>query len=94
MDIFKELSEKAKTTAKIVGEKSSDIVEVGRLRIQINNLENDIRRTKTEIGQLFYKAYAEDEEIPGEKILALCEEIKEKYAEIEDLKEKIENISI
>mgnify|MGYP000918308242 FL=1 len=94
MDIFKDLSEKAKHTAKMVGEISSDMVEIGKLRLQITNLENEIRRLKTEIGQHFYKAYSEDEEIPYEKILSICEEIKEKYAKIEEIREKIDSISL
>ena len=94
MDIFKDLCEKAKHTAKMVGEISSDMVEIGKLRLQITNLENEIRRLKTEIGQHFYKAYSEDEEIPYEKILSICEEIKEKYTKIEEIREKIDSISL
>ena len=94
MDLFKDLSEKAKTTAKLVGEKSSDMVEVGKLRIQISNLENDIRRTKTEIGQIFYNAYVDDGDIPGEEIVSLCEEIKVKYSKIEEVKDRIDSINI
>ena len=92
MDLFKNLGEKAKSTAKIVGEKSSDLMETGKLKMQISQLENDIRRAKTDIGNIFYNAYANGGDIPNEEIVSLCDEIKDKYDEIEDLKEKIENI--
>lgn len=94
MDLFKDLSEKAMNTAKIVGEKSSDMVEIGKLRIQISNIENDIRRAKTEIGQIFYKAYEGGSDIPSEDIVSLCEEIKKKYSQIEEVKDKIDSINI
>lgn len=94
MDLFENLGDKVKTTAKIVGEKSADMVELGKLRIQIANLENESRRAKTEIGQIFYNAYSNGEEIPNERILELCQEIKEKDLEIEVIKYKIDNIKI
>lgn len=92
MDLFKNFGEKAKSTAKIVGEKSSDLVETGKLKMQVSQLENDIRRLKTNIGNSFYNAYSERTELPEEEIVSLCEEIKEKYLEIEDLKEKMGEI--
>lgn len=94
MDLFKELSEKAKNAAKIVGEKSSDVLEIGKLRIQISNLENDIRRAKTEIGQIYYNAYANGNDISNERILSICKEIEVKYSEIEEIKHKIDSINL
>lgn len=92
MDLFKNLGEKAKQTAKVVGEKSSDIVESGKLKMQISQLENEIRRLKTDIGQFFYEAYTEASNLPNEEIVSICEEIKERYQDIEVLKEKIERL--
>lgn len=92
MDLFKNLGDKAKSTAKIVGEKSSDLVEIGKLKVNISQLENDIRRAKTDIGNIFYNAYANSGDIPNEAIISLCEEIKDKYDEIGELKEKVENL--
>ena len=92
MDLFKNLGDKAKSTAKIVGEKSSDLMEVGKLKMSISQLENDIRRAKTDIGNIFYNAYANGGDIPNEEIISLCEEIKDKYDDIEELEEKIESL--
>lgn len=89
MDLFKSLGEKAKDTAKIVGERSSDMVEIGKLKRQISQIEGDIRKLKTEIGQYFYDAYAEQANLVEEEIISICEDIKGKYTEIEELKEKI-----
>lgn len=88
MDLFKNLGEKAKVTAKAVGEKSSDLMETGKIKMQISQLENDIRRIKTDVGNIFYNAYTDRVDIPDEEIISLCDEIKGKYDEIERLKEK------
>lgn len=93
MDLFKNLGEKAKSTAKTVGEKSSDLVETGKLKMEVSQLEGDIRRLKTDIGNLFYNAYINmGDASQNEEIITLCEEIKSKYEAIEDLKYKIDNI--
>lgn len=92
MDLFKSLGEKAKDTAKIVGERSSDMVEIGKLKRQISQLEGDIRKLKTEIGQFFYDTYIDKVELPEEEIVSICEDIKRKYNEIEELNDRIYKI--
>ena len=79
MDMFKNFGEKAKKTAQKVGEKSSDLVEVGKLKVQISQIRDDIRRSKTEIGQYFYDTYINQTDLPEDKILLICEAIEEKY---------------
>jgi|LFRM01.2.fsa_nt_gb uncharacterized small protein (DUF1192 family) len=93
MDMFKNFGEKAKKTAQKVGEKSSDLVEVGKLKVQISQIRDDIRRSKTEIGQYFYDTYINQTDLPEDKILLICEAIEEKYQEIDELNEKIERIN-
>ena len=93
MDMFKNFGEKAKKTAQKVGEKSSDLVEVGKLKVQISQIGDDIRRSKTEIGQYFYDTYINQTDLPEDKILLICEAIEEKYQEIDELNEKIERIN-
>ena len=92
MSIFKDFGEKAKKTAKKVGEKSSDMVEVGKLKVKISQLQDDIRRSKTEIGQYFYESYIDQTEMPEDKIQPICEAIKDNYQEIEEINEKIQRI--
>ncbi len=92
MDMFKNFGEKAKETAKKVGEKSSDMVELGKLKMQISQIEGDIKKLKTEIGQYFYETYVDRVELPEEEIVSLCESIKEKYSEIEEVKDQIYKI--
>ncbi|MFY9214932.1 MAG: hypothetical protein ACOXZT_04220 [Tissierellaceae bacterium] len=92
MDVIKDFGDKAMTTAKVVGEKTLDLVEIGRLKLQVSRLENEIRRLKTKIGNAFYHAYSERADLNEGEIIAICEEIKGKYSEIEELKSKIEEI--
>ncbi len=92
MSILKNLGNKAMSTAKVVGSKSQEMVEVGKLKIQINQLESDITKLKTEIGEIVYNAQTNEQELDEEQIVSLCNNINAKYSEIEGLKEKIQEV--
>ncbi len=92
MSILKNLGNKAMSTAKVVGSKSLEMVEVGKLKIQINQLESDITKLKTEIGEIVYNAQTNEQELDEEQIVSLCNNINAKYSEIEGLKEKIQEV--
>lgn len=92
MSILKNLGNKAMSTAKVVGSKSQEMVEVGKLKIQINQLESDITKLKTEIGEIVYNAQSNGLELDEEQIVSLCNNINAKYSEIEGLKEKIQEV--
>lgn len=92
MSFLKNLGERATSTAKKVGEKSSELVETGKLKMQISQIEGDIKIVKSEIGEVVYNSYANGLDLPSEEILVLCAGIKEKYAEIEALKAKAEEV--
>ena len=92
MDMFKNFGEKAKKTAQKVGEKSSDLVEVGKLKVQISQIRDDIRRSKTEIGQYLYDTYINQTDLPEDQILLICEAIENKYQKIDELNEQIQKM--
>ncbi|MCK9216467.1 MAG: hypothetical protein M0P77_00895 [Firmicutes bacterium] len=92
MSLFKNIGSKAMSTARIVGNKTQEMAEIGKLKIQINQLESDIKKLKTEIGEAVYKAYIEKLDSPLDQINDLCSIIDEKYNEIEELKIKIEKV--
>ena len=92
MSILKNLGNKAMSTAKVVGSKSQEMVEVGKLKIQINQLESDITKLKTEIGEIVYNAQSNEQELDEEQIVSLCNNINAKYHEIEGLREKIQEV--
>ncbi len=92
MSFLKNLQEKAVSTAKIVGNKSQEMMEIGKLKLHITQLEGDIKKMKFEIGEIVYEAFSKDVEFPVETITKLGEEISAKLAEIEETKAKIQEI--
>lgn len=92
MSFLKNLGEKATSTAKMVGNKSSDLVETGKFKMQISQIEGEIKKDKLEIGEVFYNAYANGLDAPNEVILLLCGSIKDKDSEIVELKIKIQEL--
>jgi len=92
MSFLKNLSEKAVSTAQAIGSKSQDMVEIGKHRLTITQIEGDIKKLKLEIGELVYDAYSKSQEFPGELIEKINQDITAKFAEIEDLKAKIQEI--
>ncbi len=92
MSFLKNLSEKAVNTAKIVGNKSQEMVEVGKLKLRISQLETEIKKMKFDMGDMVYDAFSKDTEFPAEEVSKLGGEISAKYAEIEETKVKIQEV--
>lgn len=92
MSFLKNLQEKAVSTAKVVGNKSQDLVEIGKLKLQITQLEGDIKKMKFDMGELVYNAFSKDTEFPAEEVSKLGAEISAKYAAIEETKAKIQEV--
>lgn len=92
MSFLKNLGDKALNTAKVVGNKSQDMVEIGKYKMQITQIEGEIKKMKTEIGEVVYNAYIKGEASPSEQVVSICNNITAKYDEIEELKVKIEDV--
>lgn len=92
MSFLKNLGDKALNTAKVVGNKSQDMMEIGKYKMQINQIEGEIKKMKTEIGEVVYNAYVSGQSSPSEQVVGICNNISAKYAEIEELKEKIQQV--
>lgn len=92
MSFLKDLQEKAVNTAKVVGNKSQEMVEIGKLKLHITQLEGDIKKMKFDMGEMVYNAFSKDTEFPAEDVTKLGGEISAKYAEIEDTKAKIQEV--
>ncbi|HWR61370.1 MAG TPA: hypothetical protein VN580_07130, partial [Clostridia bacterium] len=71
---------------------SQDMVEVGKLKLHVTQLEGEIKKMKLEMGEMVYNAYSTDTEFPAEQVTKLGEEIKAKYAEIEETRAKIQEV--
>lgn len=92
MSLLKNLGNKAISTAKAVGEKSSDAVEIGKMKMKITQLEGDIKKIKAEIGEVVYNAYANGLGSPSEQVVTLCNSINEKIEEINNIKYAIDDV--
>lgn len=92
MSFLKNLGDKALNTAKVVGNKSQDMVEISKYKMQISQIEGEIKKMKTEIGEVVYNAYSKGEASPSEQVVSICNNITAKYDEIEELKVKIEDV--
>jgi hypothetical protein len=92
MSFLKNLQDKAVNTAKVVGNKSQDLVEIGKLKLQITQLEGDIKKLKLDLGELVYNAFSKDTEFPAEEVTKLGAEISAKYVAIEETKAKIQEV--
>lgn len=92
MSFLKNLQEKAAGAAQTIGAKSQEVLEIGKLKLQITQIESDIKKLKLELGEAVYSAYAKDEEFPAEQIAKIGGDIRSKYAEIEATKAKIQEV--
>jgi hypothetical protein len=92
MSFLKNLQEKAVSTAKVVGNKSQEMVEIGKLKLHITQLEGEIKKLKLDMGELVYDAFTKDTEFPAEEVTKLGGEITAKYTEIEETKAKIQEV--
>ena len=88
MDFFNGLGKTLGEVAKQVEERSGELLEAGRLNIEIFKEEDAIRRISRKIGELIYSAYDRGEKYTG-KADKLCAEISERKKKIEMLKSKI-----
>mgnify|MGYP004657961699 FL=1 len=95
MDIIEKIVSNVEKTTKAVVRKSTDVVEITKLKIAISNAENEADGIINEIGQLVYEAYKSGEGKP-ELVEEKCEKIDEirkdidtkrnQYAKLRNLK--------
>ena len=67
-------------------------VEINRLKLQVSSKKKEISEFQTNIGVLVYEQYTDTVDRQDE-IAAICDQIQEKYSEIETILEKIGELS-
>ena len=89
MTTFEDVISKAKSVAGVAGKKTSDFIEVTRLKIEIAELEKDMNSILEGLGRLVY-----DAKKAGENIDALIDDcvirLDECQAKIDELHRKID----
>ena len=91
MDFLDDLGKKIGETVKVVGDRSQQIVEVGKINIEIGKEEATIKRLYSQIGEAVYKAHCGEEET-AEDIDNLCQEISERQGRIQGLKKRTQEL--
>ncbi|MFY9279492.1 MAG: hypothetical protein WBI74_03420 [Caldicoprobacterales bacterium] len=90
MDFLDDLGKKIGETVKVVGDKSQQIVEIGKINIEIGKEEAAVKKLYTKIGEAVYRAHLGEE--TAENIENLCQEVTQRLQRIEELKEKINEL--
>ena len=88
MSMFENLTKKVSDTAKAAAKKSSEIVEVTKLNMNISAEEDKIKKAYADIGKQVYDAYSNGEEV-AENYISICEQIRSYEDNIKETKQKI-----
>lgn len=94
MEIFKKVSESAKTIsegAKTIGKKSSDLVETAKLKFEISKLEKEMENNISALGNLVYMQHKGESGLEDE-IERLLKSTKELEVDIANFHEQIEKL--
>jgi len=91
MAFIDELAKRFGDVVKKVGEKSEQLVELGKLNYELFKEEDAIKRLYREIGQAVYEAYKQENNSLND-IYRLCQEIDEHKGRIEELKKQMDSL--
>lgn len=92
MDFIKDVTRKVASTAKVAVKKSSELVEITKLNINIGAEKDKISKIYTQIGKSVYDSFEKGEELPAnykvlcENVLSIKENIKKMKQQILQLK--------
>ncbi len=89
MTTFDDVFSKAKSVAETAGKKTSEMIEVTRLKLQAAEMEKDIAAMLEGLGRLVYESRKEDADVAG-KLDDCCLKLDERYAELVKVRAKID----
>ena len=78
-------------SASFLARKSGQMLNIGKLKLSIANLENEIYNLKAELGDVVYQSYRDGSD-GSERIEELCVKLAEKDEQLQDLKEQVEEL--
>ena len=76
------------TAANCVGGKAAELLSVGKMRIQLTELQSEVSRQLRQVGEQIYATHT-GHPTDSDVLLKKLQEIDEKYAQIHDLESKI-----
>ncbi|KUG03281.1 hypothetical protein ASZ90_019380 [hydrocarbon metagenome] len=89
--MFKFDKSKLEQQASKIVQKSGDMVESGKIKLNITNLEKEINSLKSGLGNTLYNAFKAGNNAEAE-LTAICNQIDEKYHEIDALQTQLEGL--
>lgn len=90
-DFFEDLGKKITETADMLTKKTEKVMEIQKLQNQIRNLERANERDFRDLGRMVYVAYKTDGDVK-EPYRELCENIKQREENIDDMKDQLEEL--
>lgn len=84
-NFFKKMGETVASTAEKVGSKSAELVNAGKNKVDQMQLESKIKALKNDLGSLVYEAFKAGTEPDSDKIVAICQDIKQLEEQIAQL---------
>ena len=91
MSIFDETFEKAKDAFDIAAKKSSEVIEMQKLRFNISSINSQINKYYETLGKTVYENRKSEEE-NNEVLIPIFEEIDKKYTELDEAVQKVSDI--
>lgn len=82
---FKKMGETVANTAAQVGSKSADLVNAGKNKVDQLQLESKVKNLKIDLGNLVYEAFTTGNNSSNDKVIAICNEIKQLEEQIAQL---------
>jgi hypothetical protein len=92
MDFIDKFAKKVSESSKNLSKKTDKILELTEIKIDIKNIEDQIRENKMYIGELVCKNFDCYGKLPLSDIYEKCKEIQRMYQKINLLKERINKI--
>ena len=87
-DIFEEIGKVLSETAETVSNKAGEVVEIQRVRSQMNTLKRSNTRDFKDMGLLIYEKFKNGEVIDTE-LVTICEQIEKRENACEELEQQL-----
>ena len=91
MDFINDLGKTLGQAARQLGEKSEELLEAGKINIEIFKQQDAVRKLQRRIGEQVSARYYEGQRY-DEQINALCAEIQARNKSIDELKQKLSDL--
>ncbi len=92
LDDLDNIREKATEVAAAAARKTKQLAQISKANIEIYSLEDKIKKAQLELGKLYYRDYAVEEERDIAEYLPFCKKIDDAKRAIADLRDHIEDL--